>query len=210
MWMLLTSASVFAQFEDNYNMEVGVLGGLSYCMGEATSYAFQSSTYAFGLQYRYKLNPRIAFQAKAQVTPVYGQKGFTNFDVTAEYNFFRYGLNYYDARVRTLSPYVFLGVGVSVDVITLKPFVAEYAGVYLPVGVGLKWKFAERWQLQAAWQHQVYLDPLEGDAIDGNPYPNPNPNSNILNNDVLSTVMVSVVFEFAQEKKRCIICKEHK
>lgn len=187
-------------------MEVGVLGGLSYCMGEATPYAFQSSTYAFGLQYRYKLNPRIAFQAKAQVTPVYGQKGFTNFDVTAEYNFFRYGLNYYDARVRTLSPYVFLGVGVSVDVITLKPFDLDYAGVYLPVGVGLKWKFAERWQLQAAWQHQVYLDPKKGDDIDGNS----NFNYNILNNDVLSTVMVSVVFEFAQEKKRCIICKEHK
>lgn len=187
-------------------MEVGLLGGVSYCMGEVSPYAFQSPAGAYGVQFRYKFTPRIALQAKAQVTPVYGRKGFTNVDVTAEYNFFRYGLNYYDARVRTLSPYIFLGVGVSVDVITLKPFLAEYAGVYLPVGVGLKWKFAERWQLQAAWQHQVYLDPLKGDEVDQNS----NSNYNILNNDVLSTVMVSVVFEFAQEKKRCIICKEHK
>ena len=186
-------------------MEVGLQMGVAYCMGgESTPYAFQSSICAFGLQYRYKLNPRIAFQAKAQVTPVYGRTGFTNVDVTAEYNFFRYGLNYYDARVRTLSPYVFLGVGVSVDVKTLQPFEAEYAGAYLPVGIGLKWKFAERWQLQAAWQHQIYVDPIKGDEIDNSA----TANYNILNNDVVSTLTASIVFEFAQEKKRCVMCKD--
>lgn len=203
--MLLTSASAFADVP-NYNMEVGLLGGVSYCMGEVSPYAFQSSTGAYGVQFRYKFTPRIALQAKVQSTPVYAQWDFFNFDVTAEYNFFRFGLNYYDSRVKYFTPYIFLGVGVSIDKISniIRLVAPEYRGAYLPVGIGLKWKFAERWQLQAAWQHQIYVDPIKGDEIDNSAAAN----YNILNNDVVSTLTASIVFEFAQEKKRCVMCKD--
>ena len=199
--MLMTSASAFADMP-NYNMEVGLQTGVAYCMGESSPYAFQSSTYTVGAQFRYKFTPRFALQAKLQNTPVYQKNDFCNIDVTAEYNFFRFGLNYYDARVTYLSPFVYLGVGTSLLVKKRGP--EAYAGVYLPVGVGLKWKFAERWQLQAAWQHQIYLDPMKGDNIDGVG----ETNYNILNGDVISTLTASIVFEFAQEKKKCIICKD--
>ena len=187
-------------------MEVGVQAGVSYCMGEESPYAFQSSTAAYGVQFRYKFTPRIALQAKIQGTPVYGQSQFLNVDVTAEYNFFRFGLNYYDSRVTYLSPFIFLGVGVSIDNISniIQLTRPDYRGAYLPVGIGLKWKFAERWQLQAAWQHQIYVDPIKGDEIDNSA----TANYNILNNDVLSTLTASIVFEFAQEKKRCVMCKD--
>jgi hypothetical protein len=206
--MLLTSASAFADVP-NYNMEVGLLGGVSYCMGEVSSYAFQSSTGAYGVQFRYKFTPRIALQAKVQSTPVYAQWDFFNFDVTAEYNFFRFGLNYYDSRVEYFTPYIFLGVGMSMsnfEALTTKNGFKDksFRGAYLPVGIGLKWKFAERWQLQAAWQHQIYVDPIKGDDIDNSA----SANYNILNNDVVSTLTASIVFEFAQEKKRCVMCKD--
>ena len=59
-----------------------------------------------------------------------------------------------------------LGVGVTAYTDSV---VAQNNGpvaVYLPVVVGLKWKFAERWQLQLAWQHNVYVD-KNGDALEG-------------------------------------------
>jgi hypothetical protein len=91
----------------------------------------------------------------------------------------------------------------------------KYA-LYIPVGIGMKWKFAERWQLQVAWQHQLYItnrgDGLEGivDAsrpdILANSYEMNGPN--VLNNDVTSTLTVGIVFEFAPDKKICPYCNE--
>ena len=88
--------------------------------------------------------------------------------------------------------------------------------VYVPVGIGLKWKFANRWQLQVAWQHQVYLsdnvegylpniDFKEGDRLteithgvldnshDLNGF-------NILNNDLTSSLTVGIVYEFGDQR----------
>jgi hypothetical protein len=62
--------------------------------------------------------------------------------------------------------------------------------------------------LQAAWQHQIYI--VNGDGLEGVDYFD---NShelngvNILNNDYMSTLTVGVVYEFAQEKKKCYFCE---
>ena len=82
---------------------------------------------------------------------------------------------------------------------------------YLPVGVGLKWKFAERWQLQLAWQHNVYLD-QKGDGLEGIPsYDNTHGmnGSNLMNNDVASTLTAGVVFEFGREERKCVLCERN-
>ena len=78
----------------------------------------------------------------------------------------------------------------------------------LLVGVGLKWKFADRWQLQAAWQHNVYV--YNGDGFEDAPeYNNKHDlnGSNIMNNDVTSTLTIGVVFEFGKGKKICPLCE---
>ena len=82
------------------------------------------------------------------------------------------------------------------------------AAVYLPVALGVKWKFADRWQLQMAWQHNVYVD-INGDGLEGieefdNTYDMNG--ANIMNNDVTSTLTVGLVYEFFREKKSCVIC----
>ena len=87
--------------------------------------------------------------------------------------------------------------------------------MYIPIGVGVKWKFAPRWQLQLAWQHQIYMsngDGLEGVICQDDPSKFNDSyqmnGSNILNNDIISTLTLGVVFEFAREKKVCVECQD--
>ena len=76
------------------------------------------------------------------------------------------------------------------------------------MAIGLKWKFAERWQLQVAWQHNVYVD-KNGDALEGNSaFDNTYQmnGTNIMNNDITSTLTVGLMFEFGRENKPCVMC----
>ena len=153
-----------------------------------------------------------------------------NADVMGEFNFFRFGPKQYDRRVKQITPFIGVGVGASVclyedwtwrtysedffnnpnkteDGKIQYPFnLSRYTQIYIPVVVGMKWKIAERWQLQAAWQHNVYFaDNLEGITEFCNSH-NLN-GSNLLNNDVTSQLTVGIVFEFDQDEKICRICE---
>lgn len=158
-----------------------------------------------------------------------------NADVMGEFNFFRFGQKQYDRRVKQLTPFIGVGVGASVclkedwtwrkydknffnnPIYVYIPFVVGLIAddedffnnpicVYIPFVVGLKWKIAERWQLQVAWQHNVYFaDNLEGRTEFCNSH-NLN-GSNLLNNDVTSQLTVGIVFEFDQDEKICRICE---
>lgn len=233
LWTVLLSASVYADDENQhqfYLMDVGVQGGAAYYVGELAPHVFMSTSETYGVQTRFKINPRWAVQLKGQYQRVMNvletgnewgvakgkyQNKMWHIDVVGEYNFFLLGLDEYNIHMRSLTPYMALGVGVTAYTDSV---VAQNNGpvaVYLPVVVGLKWKFAERWQLQLAWQHNVYVD-KNGDALEGlsgvqgieniwNDMYGMN-GSNIMNNDVTSTLIVGVVFEFGREQKPCVMC----
>jgi hypothetical protein len=196
-------------------MEVGVQGGASYYVGELASHVFMSVGETYGAQLRYKIDPRWAIQLKGQRQRVINKEynvdnSMWHVDVVGEYNFFQLGLDEYNIHMRSLTPYMFLGVGATVyeDSLIMKDFF-KCVAVYLPVGIGLKWKIAERWQLQLAWQHNVYLwngDGLEGsEACDNLHEMN---GINIMNNDVTSTLTVGVVFEFGHKERTCLLCDD--
>lgn len=270
--------------EDQYKfywMEVGLQGGAAYYAGELAEHVFVSTRETYGAQARVKITPRWAVQLKGQYQRVSntvqfdeldefkqieGLKGLRgnyslpvwHFDVVGEYNFFELGLDEYNIHMRSITPYMFVGVGVSfLDGYSKK----NHFAFYVPLGVGVKWKFAERWQLQLAWQHNVYMwngDGFEGDlyrvwnkdgacvwdrkverdAVRGSKilggvpsgmipdialvahlgemqdYPKMLDNSykmngsNIMNNDVTSTLTIGVVFEFTPQKKLCVLCED--
>lgn len=275
---------VFAD-EDQYKfywMEVGLQGGAAYYAGELAEHVFVSTRETYGAQARVKITPRWAVQLKGQYQRVSntvqfdeldefkqieGLKGFKgnyslpvwHVDMVGEYNFFELGLDEYNIHMRSITPYMFVGVGVSfLDGYSKK----NHFAFYVPLGVGVKWKFAERWQLQLAWQHNVYMwngDGFEGDlyrvwnkdgacvwdrkverdAVRGSKilgwvpsgmnipdialvahlgemqgYPKTLDNSykmngsNIMNNDVTSTLTIGVVFEFTPQKKLCVLCED--
>lgn len=225
-----------------YHLEIGLQGGGAYYVGELSPYAFMSMGEAYGLQARCKIDRRWALQLKGQRQRVINtiEKGndwgiragvyqvpMWHFDVTGEYNFFRLGLDEYDMRMKPFTPFIFVGIGMTVHNVVLMGDDVKYPkmwvdhgnrldyALYVPVGVGLKWKFADRWQLQFAWQHNLYM--LNGDGLEG-AVDRHNPSkfndsygmngNNVMNNDVTSTLTVGVVFEFASKKDVCVHCYE--
>ena len=81
--------------------------------------------------------------------------------------------------------------------------------LYIPLGIGVKWMFAERWQLQAVWQHQIYVQ--NGDGLEGLPQLNNSHNLNginIMNNDLVSSLTIGVVFEFWKKGDICVHCED--
>lgn len=238
VWVLCVPTFVFGQ-EKMYRLEVGAQTGVGYYMGELAPYAFMNASEVYGAQLRVKIDHRWALQVKGQrqrvINTIKGRNDFGlregkyinpvwSFDATGEFNFFRYGINPYDIHMRAVTPFVFVGIGFAAHNVyandTLSyPILETKTGshvdyaLYVPVGVGLKWKFAERWQLQLAWQHNIYV--LNGDGLEGvvnNAQPNLLNNSyelngsNIMNNDVTSTITLGIVFEFAADHKICPFC----
>ena len=196
-----------------YQLEVGLQAGLGYYVGDATPHIFHNVREVYGGHLRYKFDKRWAIQVKGlhQVIrgPIYDQNGaawgnwqnkLINLDVMGEFNFFRFGEKEYDPRIKPITPYIFVGVGVAL-------YGRDYRtpAAYLPFGLGLKWKFAPRWGLNVAWQHNLmFADDLEGTNEYGNTW-NLN-GSNILNFDLTGQLTVGIVFEFAREKKICRFC----
>lgn len=144
-------------------------------------------------------------------------------DVVGEYNFFRFGQREYDRRVKVITPYIFLGLGASVynRNATLKTPNMAYptllgervhhnVGWYIPLGFGMKWQIVPRLGMTLAWQHQIYFaDNIEGMLSGKDDHlndPDRLNGSNILNNDLTSTLTLGLVFSFAKEKKVCLHC----
>ena len=230
MWTFAAWAmSASAQTERMYRCELGLQGGCGYYVGDATEYVFQDVREAYGLHFRYKFDQRWALQVKGMAHHIKGQftagetptspvvagvpgqpweTQMVNVDVMGEFNFFRFGARQYDERIKPITPYI--GVGIGIGMCMEKNWVwrgySPVVQVYVPFVLGLKWKIADRWQLQAAWQHNVYFaDNLEGiDAINNAHNLN---GSNFLNNDVSSQLTVGIVFEFAQDRKICALCE---
>lgn len=219
--------SVSAQTERMYRCELGLQGGCGYYVGDATEYVFQDVREAYGLHFRYKFDQRWALQVKGLAHHIKGQwtvgetvasagneqmmpweTQMVNVDVVGEFNFFRFGVRQYDERIKPITPYIGVGIGVGM---CMEPNWAwrgysPVVQVYVPFVVGVKWKIADRWQLQAAWQHNVYFaDNLEG--IDDLNNAHQLNGSNFLNNDVTSQLTVGIVFEFAQDRKICALCE---
>ena len=235
-----------------YTCEVGAQVGCGYYVGDATKMIFMEPREVFGAHFRYNFNSRWAMQIKAQrqriafsyrpsateeqpnPLKVRYQNPAWHIDAVAEYNFFRFGLHPFDARIKPITPYLCIGIGISArnKIATRVTPTTTYPkfeflnmnspAFYIPIGIGVKWKFAPRWQLQACWQHQIYLsDNVEGymreydnsEAIKdyGNSILSNSHDlngSNLFNNDLVSTLTVGVVFEFGKREKQCYFCDE--
>lgn len=183
-----------AQEVTTFMFDGGIQGGYSYIIGDS---GFDSYVVA-GIHVRYKFDQRWSLRAQVQQHVYPAKSEWGNIDISAEYNFFRYGIDEYDLRVKAVSPFIAIGVGITSTLKELKTDpVSGLKRVYVPIGIGVKWKFADKWQLQATWQHQVYLtrDDLDKMGWDG-------AITNIMNNDVLSTFTVGLSIDFFRLKRK--------
>ena len=241
---ILMPVCVFAQENPYkfYHLEVGAQVGMGYYVGELAPHVFMAVGESYGAQARIKIDPRWALQVKGQrqrvintvkkdndygIAPGRYQVPMWHFDVVGEYNFFQLGLDEYNVHMRSVSPYIFLGFGMTAQSLYAsrkdeyprlgKGTNSDFA-MYIPLGIGLKWKISDRLQFQLAWQHQVYV--LNGDGLEGiitgtkgkkkedkllNNSHGIN-GSNVMNNDVTSTLTAGIIFEFAAKKRKCPYC----
>jgi len=229
---LLCAVSLAVRAENTmYNCEVGLQLGGAYYVGDAARMfernkagnSFVHVREAFGAQARYRFDYRWSLQLKGQrqrIAYSFEEKVYENplwnVDLVGEFNFFRFGSHPYDDRVKRVTPYVFVGAGMTIyndaAYCVSNPSTEKYTypsiktplwTMYVPVGIGVKWLITDHWQIQAAWQHQVYVS-KSGDGIEGlkdlnNPHSTSSSNLNginIMNNDLVSNLTVSVVYAF--------------
>ena len=210
LFSLFSLATMVSAQSRPYKWEIGLQGGCGYYVGDAAPHIFTNVREVYGGHVRYKFDKRWSLQLKGLHQVIRGSvpnepdfiwsNKLINLDVVGEFNFFRLGIQEYDSRVKPITPYIFLGVGVGL-------YGMNYgtAAAYFPFGIGVKWKFAQRWQLQLAWQHNLYFtDDLEILEDLGNTY-NLN-GTNFLNDDLTGQLMLGIVFEFGKEKKICKWC----
>lgn len=220
---VLWSASGMAlNTQPNYLCELGLQAGCGYYVGDAAPHIFMHPREAYGAHFRYKFTPRWALQVKGLGQRITGwnydedmvrqntkwENQLINVDVMGEFNFFRFGAAEYDKRVKQLTPYIFLGVGATIY--GSENDAGEWrnlnkVAVYLPLGIGLKWKFSQWVGLNLAWQHNIYFsDALEGSKtlrdlheLNG---------SNWFNCDLTGQLTLGIVFEFGKERHHCVRC----
>lgn len=117
-------------------------------------------------------------------------------DVRAEFNFLPYGIGETYKRLRRVTPYLTLGLGFCVA----DPGNGVHAAPTLPMGMGVKYKLGERWNLAAEWT----MTKAFTDRVDGLPDDLSGIRSTFYRNtDWYSRLSVGVSYEFG---KRCETC----
>lgn len=176
---MMCSMTAAAQDEPEYRAEIGAGVGLAGYLGDYNS-SLTSGLQPMGeLLARYKLNPRMALRLAAMFGKLKGDMDGTDtwypeagtltegtFDRTLidvglayEYNFWPYGTGREYRGSKPLTPYITMGLGVTVAGGNGK----SAAGVNFPLGVGVKYKIATRLNLGVEWvMHFCTNDELDG------------------------------------------------
>ncbi|MCF0203163.1 MAG: outer membrane beta-barrel protein [Bacteroidaceae bacterium] len=213
--LLLSLSEVRAQGDVEYRLEVGVsAGGVNY-MGDYNSNPLKCWQPSVGAVVRRVINPYMDIRAEFSwgilkgdyidknnfypLTPV-EKTGFKNtlYDIKAvyEYNFWPYGTGRDYHRAKRIVPYIFAGLGatiVSTDGKTV------FTG-NLPIGVGGKFKVADRWNIGLEWGFQFTLS----DKLDGIEDPYGIKSSGIFKNcDLYSMLKVSATYSLWPKCSTC-------
>ena len=175
--MLALAAGVHAQTMPEYRMELGGgIGAVSY-LGDFNSSLLKNMQPMISVLAKYRFNPRMALafnvsygQLKGSskdektyypdITDYSFKHGLVDTGLRFEYNFWPFGTGFEYRGAKRLTPYIFLGVGLTLA----KPDKTE-AGMNMPIGLGVKYKLADRVNMAVAWTMRfTTCDMLDGIA----------------------------------------------
>lgn len=209
-----TAAQATAQPE-TYKFDLGAGIGMSGYLGDANeSSLFSHPGLAANVSLRYLLNTRFALRAMLNVASLSGstadmenvlpeaavydfKSNLYDLQVRGEFNFFSYGIGETYKKLSRISPYLALGLGVSMASCQGKNFTA----MTIPMAFGVKYKVRPRLNLGLEFSMTKVL----GDHVDG---PDLSDlylikSSFIKNTDWYSTLQFSISYEFGE---RCVEC----
>lgn len=207
---LFTSIPVVAQ---QYKYEVGPNLGMTGYLGEANNgNLFKHPSYTIGGLFRYAHNSRWAFKANLNYANIRGDSekdeswypdganytfssSLIDLGLTAEFNFLNYGIGPKYKKYKPISPYMVAGVGFVFAMCNGH----NQASFTLPIGIGVKYKYKERWNLGFEFtMRKEFSDRIDGlsDLFDIK-------HSFAKNTDWYSFATLTMTYEFG---KRCIKC----
>ncbi len=209
---LFTSHAV-AQTEPEYRLELGGgIGAVTY-LGDFNGNITRNAQPMFSLLAKYKFNPRMALamnvsygQLKGDAKKVEGhiptqwsdhsfKNNLVDVGMRFEYNFWPYGTGMEYRGAQRLTPYIFLGMGLTV----CKANKTETA-LNLPIGAGIKYKVADRWNMALEWAMHF----TGSDLLDGVKDPYGIKSSGLFKNtDCYSQLRLSVTYDLWAKCKTC-------
>jgi predicted porin len=174
--LLVLVSSVHAQTDPEYKLELGGGIGMVSYQGDFNSSPFKNLQPMFTVLAKYRFDPRRALalnvsygQLKGSskdaktyypMTTVYDFKSnVADVGLRLEYNFWPFGTGFEYRGAKRLTPYVAIGLGMTIA----KAEGKSATGVNMPIGVGVKYKLADRLNLAAEWaMHITTSDELDG------------------------------------------------
>lgn len=208
-----TFSTLYAQ---EYKYEIGGMAGGAFYMGDANKNAvFKGINPALGAVFRYNINFRWALKADwmwgrvsgsteglenvfPDNTQVSFKRDLVELGGQAEFNFFPYSDRFAYSGAKRFTPYIFVGIGVTVAPGGRKVF----ASPNTPVGVGLKYKLGNRINLGCEFSfRKLFGDGLEGKELLDDPYGVKS--SALKNKDWCSFLLLSVTWDFGPRCRPC-------
>lgn len=210
---LIMTSPISAQ-QIPYKFSAGVDLGMSGYAGDASSNLFGHPGFAAEGLFRYQYDARWSFGGNLSYLSLSGntedmdgvrpggveysfKSSVIDLNGRVEFNFFPYGMGETYKSLKRWSPYLTAGIGVSMAVCD-----GNYAvGPNIPLGVGLKYKPSERFNLMLEFAvTKVFNDHVDGPFLSDL---NQIESSFVKNNDWYSRLTIGFTYEFG---KRCETC----
>lgn len=221
---LLSVIGLQAQDQPEYRLEVGAGAGLMTYVGDLSGSPFRGMKPMGALLAKYKSNPRMAWtlnfgygQVSAssataktwlpdlQERPMEVKSGVYDVQTRFEYNFWPFGTGREYHGAQRLTPFIAFGLGLTVcDAKVTQPGAdmrkESTVALQVPIGVGVKYKLAERLNLSAEWMmHFAGTDRIDGLA---DPY-GIRSQGLFKNTDGYSTLQVSLTYDLWAKCPTC-------
>lgn len=199
-----------------YKYEIGGMAGGAYYMGDANKNGFfKGLNPALGGVFRYNVNFRWAIKGNllwgrvsgstVGLENVFPNQAQVSFDANVielggqgEFNFLPYSDKFSYSGAKRFTPYVLLGIGVSVA----PGNGSTMASLHIPLGIGAKYKIKNRVNLGCEFSfRKLFADNLEGNAVLDNPYGIKS--SFLKNRDWYSFLLLSVTWDFGPRNRPC-------
>ena len=196
--------------EAEYKMEFGAMAGGSFYLGDANYHTFYKATKGSGGVFaRYNFNPRNALKFDFVYGGIGGDathaankfpdaardklkfaKSLYDLGCQYELNFFGFGTGTGYKGNKRLTPYIQAGLGFT------------YCNVFtmnIPVGFGIKYKIADRWNVGLDWTMRFALS----DNLDGIKDPYEIKSGILKNKDSYSFTMITISYDMFQKLRKC-------
>ena len=220
LFSLCISVGLWAQEDDDawYRLELGAGLGMGYSLNDGNSSLFGGGKVSGGIIARFPLSPRMAIKTNLNYTKLEGDvSGVKNFypatpgvvgdqrleyafsgaiydlSVLYEIHFLPYGYLPTYMGYHQLVPYMQIGLGLAYGDIEKR------VGFSVPVGVGLKYKVARRWNLGLDWR----MNFTTNDGFDGLEAPMGITSSGFKNKDHHSTLLFTVTYDLSPKCPTC-------